>query len=120
MTAPLPAVFDCTIFAQALINPAGPAGACLTAAQRGQVQVFVTDYVLGEIRELPAKLPAKLGVTAERVDRLILDLAKYTQPVETSPPISPTTATRTTPPTSTWRPRQMPDSSSRATGTCWI
>lgn len=85
MSAPIPAVFDCTVFTQALINPGGPAGGCLTAAQKGQVRVFVSDHVLEEIRELPTKLPARLSVTAEHVDRLLLDLAKYVELMENVP-----------------------------------
>lgn len=85
MTAPIPVVFDCTVFTQALINPKGPAGGCIVAAQLGHVRVFVCDYVLREVRELPARLPAKLGVTTERVDRFILDLGKYTELIENVP-----------------------------------
>ncbi|MBN1490491.1 MAG: putative toxin-antitoxin system toxin component, PIN family [Phycisphaerae bacterium] len=85
MTPAIPAVFDCSLFAQALINPKGPAGACVTAAQMGYVHVFVSDHILRELRALPAKLPARLGVTTERVDRLILDLSKYIEPVEDVP-----------------------------------
>jgi putative PIN family toxin of toxin-antitoxin system len=85
VTAAIPAVYDCTVFAQALINPKGPAGACVVAAQKGYAHVFVSDHVLRELRELPAKLPTRLGVTTERMDRLILDLGKYTEPVEDVP-----------------------------------
>ncbi|MEX0776409.1 MAG: putative toxin-antitoxin system toxin component, PIN family [Phycisphaeraceae bacterium] len=84
-TVPIPAVFDCTVFAQALINPKGPAGACVSAAQTGQVRLFVSDYCLGEIRELSIKLPAKLKVSATRVERFILDLARYSEPVDDIP-----------------------------------
>ncbi len=86
-TGRMPVVFDCTIFAQALININGPSGKCLTAAQQGQVQLFITDYVLQEIRELPDKIPTKLDVTPDRVDRLIHELAKYTKLVKGVPPI---------------------------------
>ncbi len=85
MNPPIPAVFECTVFAHALINPRGPAGGCLAGAQRGQVRVFVSKYCLQEIRELSTKLPPRLGIAAERVDRFILDLAKYTEPVEDVP-----------------------------------
>jgi predicted nucleic acid-binding protein len=63
MTQPLPAVFDCTVLVQALVNPEGPAGACLVAAQEGRVRLFVSDFVIREIHELPQKLRARLGVT---------------------------------------------------------
>jgi putative PIN family toxin of toxin-antitoxin system len=49
------------------------------------VRVFVSDYVLGEVRALPAKLPARLGVTPEKVEQLVLDLGKYSELVENVP-----------------------------------
>ena len=78
-------VFDCPIYAQALINPRGPAAACLLLAQSGRILLFISDYVVQEIRELPAKLKPKLGVTPERVEGLVLDLAKYAQPIDHVP-----------------------------------
>ena len=84
-SAPIPVVFDCTVLAQALMNPRGPAGACLSAAQRGQVKLFVSDYVLQEVRELPDKLPVRLGATLESVESLIQDLAKYAEFVASVP-----------------------------------
>ena len=75
-------VFDCVVFAQALINPKRPAAACLAFAQQRRVVVFVSDYVLQEIRELPQKINPRFGVTAERVDGLIQELAKFAQVVD--------------------------------------
>lgn len=82
---PIPAVFDCTLFAQALINPRGPAGEALGAAQQRRVRLFISEVVLQEIRELPDKLPVRLRVTSERVEGLIADLAKYAEPVQDVP-----------------------------------
>ena len=78
-------VFDCTVFAQALINPRGPAGACVLAAQTKKIKLFVSEYVLGEIRELPLKIPPSLRVTPDRVQNLLDDLAKYAEPAENVP-----------------------------------
>ena len=80
-------VFDCPVYAQALINPNGPAGACLSFAQAGRISLFVSDYVLQEIRELPSKIRPKFGVTADAVERLIADLAKYATHVHDVPPV---------------------------------
>ena len=64
MTAqPEKVVFDCMVFAQALINPVGPAGACVEMARARRIQLILSSYVLQEVRELPAKLPRRLGVT---------------------------------------------------------
>ncbi len=84
---PANAVFDCPIYAQALINPRGPAAACLAHAQSGRIALFISDYVIGEIRELPGKLKPRLGVTPDRVERLIQDLAKYARPVDNVPEV---------------------------------
>ena len=80
-------VFDCSVFARALINPHGPAGACLAAAQKGEVHLVVSDYVLTEILELPDKLPPKRGVTRRHAEALVADLAKYAEPIDTTPAV---------------------------------
>lgn len=74
---PVRVVFDCVVFAQALINPKGPAGACLKAAESGECILHITPFVLEEIRELPGKLAMGYGVTAERVDLLIQQAREY-------------------------------------------
>jgi putative PIN family toxin of toxin-antitoxin system len=56
-------------------------------AQRGRLLLFVSSYVLEEIRELPQKIKPKLGVTAERVDDFIRDLAKHAQATIDVPPL---------------------------------
>jgi putative PIN family toxin of toxin-antitoxin system len=77
----LKAVFDCNIFAQALMNPIGPAGACVQAIFDGQVTLFIADFVISEIRDIPNKpTPAKAGVTpkkAEDLVQLLLVKAEY-------------------------------------------
>lgn len=83
--APIPVVFDCGVFAQALMNPKGPAGACLAHAQSRRLTILITQYILQELRELPQKLPPKFGVTPDRVEGLINDLSKYVEPVENVP-----------------------------------
>jgi putative PIN family toxin of toxin-antitoxin system len=84
---PLPVVFDCNVFAQALINPRGPAGACVSAAQAHRVRVFVSNHLLRELRELPRKLPLRLSVTDNRVEALIVDIATYAEFVDPVPSI---------------------------------
>ncbi len=70
-------VFDCVIFAQALINPKGPAGHCVKAAESGDCMVHVSPFVLEEIRELPGKLPLRHRITPERVETLIKQVREY-------------------------------------------
>ncbi len=62
------------VFAQALINPTGPAGACVELARMRRIQLVISSYVLQEVRELPAKLPRRLGITFDRVELLIREI----------------------------------------------
>src|SRR3954451_16943826 len=82
-----PVVFDCNVFAQALINPRWPAGACVVAAQEGRLRVFVSGHLLREIRELPRKLPARLLVADDRVEAMIADMATYAEFVDRVPSV---------------------------------
>jgi uncharacterized protein len=66
------AVFDCNIFAQAMMNPIGPAGACVQAAFDGAVILYVADFVFSEIRAIPGKpTPSRAGVTPQMAQKLI-------------------------------------------------
>jgi putative PIN family toxin of toxin-antitoxin system len=60
---------------QALFSPTGPSGACVQLALKRNVQLFISSYVVAELREAPNKrMPAKLEITAEKVERLIGNL----------------------------------------------
>jgi predicted nucleic acid-binding protein len=78
-------VFDCVIYAQAIISHSGPAAACLDHVRAGELRLIWSDYVLQEIRELPQKLPTRLQVTLERVEIFILALASYVRPCNADP-----------------------------------
>ncbi len=78
-------VFDCVIFAQALINDAGPAGACLELARVGRFSLYWSDYVQSEICELPSKVPARFAVTGERVQAFIEDVGTFAHLVSAVP-----------------------------------
>lgn len=39
-------VFDCNVYFQALIAPSGPAGECLSAAARSEVQLFLSEETI--------------------------------------------------------------------------
>ncbi len=70
-------VFDCVVFTQALINPNGPAGGCVKAAESGACIVHLSAFVLQEIRELPGKLPLRHAITTDRVERFISQIRQY-------------------------------------------
>ena len=60
---------------QALINPAGPGGKCVTLAREGKAALFVTSFILDEIRESHLKIPAKYGVTQQQTEALAAAIA---------------------------------------------
>jgi hypothetical protein len=69
MNDTLRVVFDCNVFLQALSNPDGPAGCCVELALKGKVVLFVSPYILDEIRRVTAypKTRAKLRLREDRV-----------------------------------------------------
>jgi putative PIN family toxin of toxin-antitoxin system len=68
-------VYDCNIFAQAIITPQGNAGRCIELVLEGKVSLFWSAYVLGEILRIPEKpTPMRLGVTSMQVEALIARL----------------------------------------------
>jgi putative PIN family toxin of toxin-antitoxin system len=86
-TDPARVVFDCNVYSQALISPKGPAAACLTGAQQGDILLFVSDYVLQEVRELPRKIKPKYGVDDTSIERLIHDLETFAYFVKDVPSV---------------------------------
>ena len=77
-------VFDCNVFAQALLNPQGPAARCLELVRNGQIELFVSNFVLEEISELHLKLPDRAGITAEDTEdlaQIVRSYAKLLDPV---------------------------------------
>jgi putative PIN family toxin of toxin-antitoxin system len=75
--SPSRVVYDCNIYVQALINPHGPAARCVEKARERKVLLFVSPFVLGEIREIHDKLPAKYGVAADQTDELARSVASF-------------------------------------------
>src|SRR2546421_13060411 len=78
-------VFDCVIFAQALISDTGPSAACLELARAKQISLFWSGYVLQEVRELPDKLKPKYGITPQRVAAFINDVATFAEFIDAVP-----------------------------------
>jgi putative PIN family toxin of toxin-antitoxin system len=76
-------VFDCNVYFQALISPKGPAGACLSAAQQGHFQLFVTDYVIQELTEVCSRphLADRFGFTPERLSQFSSRIRKVAEVV---------------------------------------
>jgi putative PIN family toxin of toxin-antitoxin system len=70
MTAPARVVFDCSTFLQALASPRGPAGRCVQLAIEGKVNLFISPYVLEELREVTSrpKVIVQLRLVTNRVE----------------------------------------------------
>jgi putative PIN family toxin of toxin-antitoxin system len=84
-TAPQRVVFDCVVFAQALISDSGPAAQCVALARSGTIRLVLSDIVITEIRELPSKLPARLLVTSERVEAFLNEVAPLAEMIDDVP-----------------------------------
>jgi uncharacterized protein len=82
---PVRVVYDCNIFVQALINPKGPAGRCVAEVQAGRAILFVSAFILDEVRESYRKIPAKYGVTSQQAETLATALAALAAVVDDVP-----------------------------------
>jgi len=70
---PRPAVFDCNVYLQAMLSSRGAAHACWRKALAGEVVLYVTPFILAEIRRLPdhRSLRRFRSFTHERVERFV-------------------------------------------------
>lgn len=59
------------------MNPRGPAGECLNAAELGECILHISPFVISEIQALPAKLDQRFGVTIQVVDVLINRIREF-------------------------------------------
>jgi putative PIN family toxin of toxin-antitoxin system len=71
-------VFDCNIHVQAVLNPRGGAGACLALAKVGRVELFASEQIMAELREMPGRERLrKLGLSIASVEKHIARLAAF-------------------------------------------
>jgi putative PIN family toxin of toxin-antitoxin system len=89
MSSPRSAVFDCNVFLQTMLNHRGSSHACWEKVLTGEVILFVTPYMLAEVRNLPnhPKLRRFSGFTAERVERFIEELLEVAELIADPPPV---------------------------------
>lgn len=75
--APDRVVFDCNVFFQAFISESGPAGRLLQAVDEKRITLYISEYVLLELRDVLSRprLVSQFGFTSERV-------AEYLKSVE--------------------------------------
>lgn len=76
-TPPPRVVYDCNVFLQALISTSGPSGECVRAAFRGEVILFISEFVINEIRDVTARpiVASRFEITPKRVDLLLANIA---------------------------------------------
>jgi putative PIN family toxin of toxin-antitoxin system len=76
MNNPVPAVFDCNVYLQAMLSTRGAAHACWQKVLSGEVTLYVTAHILAEIRRLPEhrSLQRIRHFTPERVERFVEEL----------------------------------------------
>lgn len=82
-------VYDCNIFFQALISPHGPAAECVRVAQRGQVTLYISEHVLGEVRDVGSRpaIRRKFQITDELVEQLLAAIRECSQMVDRVPEV---------------------------------
>lgn len=87
MNPPERVVFDCGVFFQALIAPNGPAGRCLALAASGDLALFVSEFVIGEFRDVCARpnLVHRFRLSDSRVDAFISQVAGFATLVHNVP-----------------------------------
>ncbi|MDB5322959.1 MAG: pilt protein domain protein [Phycisphaerales bacterium] len=88
MSAPRQAVFDCNVYLQAMLSARGAAHACWQKVVAGEVVLYVTPFILAEIRRLPdhKNLRRLRSFTHERVERFIEELLDNAALVSDPPP----------------------------------
>jgi predicted nucleic acid-binding protein len=79
-------VYDCVVYGQALINPRGPAAQCIEEAARKRVRLYISDFVVNEIRALPLKIRSRI-ITFEQTDGLADKLMQFAILVKDVPPV---------------------------------
>ncbi len=81
-------VFDCNIYLQALIKETGPAAACLDLFENGAIQLYVSEALLIELRDVLTrpKLQQRYSrLTEARADLLIASLRERAKLLKTVP-----------------------------------
>jgi len=71
-------IFDCNIFFQAFLTPAGPAYACLQIVENKQAKLLLSLEILAESRDVlrrPFVCEKFPHVAAEDIDRFLFNVA---------------------------------------------
>ncbi len=87
MTVPERAVFDCNVLLQALLSSRGPAGRLLEAAEEKKLTLFISSYVIEELREVASrpKVQRKFQLSADMIEQFCRDLVGHATVVDVVP-----------------------------------
>lgn len=68
-------VFNCNIFLQAIISHQGPAWRCYQLAENADITLYLSAFVLYELRELPGRVRLQRfkSLTPQRIERFIAE-----------------------------------------------
>lgn len=84
------AVFDCVVYVQAAISSDGPAGSCLTFAEKGDVKLFASSATLAECRETLSQPKLRFRfphLTDERVEYFLQRVGQIAEFVHDVPAV---------------------------------
>lgn len=87
MTGIARVVFACNIFVQSLLSASGPAARCLQSAERGHLRLFVSEYVLEEVRDvaLRPKIVSRFGITLTGLEAFLAHILAISECLEDVP-----------------------------------
>lgn len=83
------AIFDCNIFLQAMLSDRGPSYRCVRLAREQEFELFVSPFILQELRRLPdhPELRRFRHLTPELVEQFIVDLLPRLNLTESVPEV---------------------------------
>jgi putative PIN family toxin of toxin-antitoxin system len=87
MNLPFRIVFDCNVFFQAFLGPQGPARRLLRGVEEGSLILFVTQYVLEELKRTleDERIVAKYDFAPSSVDQFFALITKHAKFVDHVP-----------------------------------
>jgi putative PIN family toxin of toxin-antitoxin system len=87
---PATAVFDCSLFLQAITSEKGPAFKCFTLVERGEITLFLSPAVLAEVEDVLSRplLRDKFALlSAERVELFMRKFKSVAVVIPNPPPV---------------------------------
>jgi putative PIN family toxin of toxin-antitoxin system len=80
-------VFDCNVFVQTLISPSGPAAVCVDSALQRRVELFLSEKVLAELRDVASRphLVSRFHLNSSKVEAFIAKITEKATLVDAVP-----------------------------------